>query len=306
VLSQQMTSTEESRVAIAAYREKIIDEIGYALGVGRSGAARRMLDPLFRRPAERFGRIAARADTEVRFSGLSGSARKILPDFSLKVSARGEEWIPQNGPLLLASNHPGALDSLAILSCLPRDDTKVLLSDVGFTRAFTDARRYFIFVAPEAGCRIAALRASIDYLQSGGAVLIFPHGDVEPDPEMGPGASLSLKNWSRSVEIMLQRVPESWLQVAIVSGVLARKFVRNPIVKIRKDWARKQKLAEVIQLSWQVLFPRSVRTHVHITFSRPIKQNTLAQKEFMPALIKMAGNLLEDHLALWDIPSFSA
>ena len=288
---------------VAVYREKIIDEIGYALGIGRRGVTRRLLGPLFKRPADRFGRIAARADTEVESSGISGGARRILTDFSLTVSTQGSELIPAEGPLLVVSNHPGALDSVAIMSCIPRKDLKVLLSDVPFTRAFSAARRYFIYVPPETGGRSATLRASIDHLRSGGSLLVFAHGDVEPDPEVSPGAWESIQDWSRSVEIMLRQVPESWLQVTIASGVLARQFVRNPIVRIRKSPARRQKLAEVLQLSQQMVFPRSVHTHAHISFAGPVKGVDLAKQEVMPALIKIARGLLEDHLASWRIPA---
>jgi hypothetical protein len=295
-------SQPPERKHVAVYREKIIDEIGYALGIGRSGVMRRLLGPLVKRPADRFGRIAARADAEVESSGISGGARRILTDFSLTVSARGTELIPAEGPLLVVSNHPGALDSVAIMSCIPRKDLKVLLSDVPFTRTFSTARRYFIYVPPETGGRSATLRASIDHLRSGGSLLVFAHGDVEPDPEVSPGAWESIQDWSRSVEIMLRQVPESWLQVTIASGVLARKFVRNPIVRIRKSPARRQKLAEVLQLSQQMVFPRSVRTHVHVSFAGPIKGVDLAKREVMPALVRIARTLLEDHLASWRIP----
>ena len=300
---RKIMSPQSRQEEVAVYRKKIIDEICYALGVGRSGSIRRLLGPLFNRPAGRFGQIAARADTEVKSSGISVGARRILPDFSLTVGARGTELIPPDGPLLLVANHPGGLDSVAILSCIPRKDLKVLLSDVPFTRAFVAARQYFIYVPPERRGRPAALRASIDHLRSGGALLIFAHGDVEPDPEVSPGAARSIQDWSRSVEIMLRRVPEAWLQVAIASGVLARKFVRNPIVRIRKSPARRQKLAEVLQLSQQMVFPSSVRTHVHVSFVKPVKGVDLAKQEVMPALIRIARRLLEDHLAAWRIPA---
>jgi len=290
-------------VGSSVYKERIIDEICYALGVGRSGVLRRLLGPLFQRPAGRLGEIAARADSEVKFSGISGGARVILPDLSLSVGARGIDLIPADGPLLLAANHPGGLDSLAILSCVPRKDVKVLLSDVPFTRAFIAARQYFIFVPTGRADRAATLRTAIDHLRNGGSVLIFPHGDVEPDPEVSRGASPSIQDWSRSVEIMLRRVPESWLQVAIVSGVLDRKFVRSPVLKIRKSPARQQKLAEVLQLSRQMVSPSRVRTHAHVSFSGPVKGAALTREGAMPALIRRASRLLEDHLASWGIPA---
>jgi hypothetical protein len=98
---------------------------------------------------------------------------------------------------------------------------------------------------------------------------------------------------------MLRRVPEAQLQVAIVSGVLAPKFVRNPLVKIRKSPARRQKLAEVLQLSQQMVFPRSVRTHVHISFAQAARGMGSGEETVMRALVRTAGALLDDHLASW-------
>ena len=279
-----------------AYREKIINEIFYALGLSRNGVLRRLVGPLFRAPAGRFGRIAARVDEEVGRSGISGGARLILPDFSIRVIPRGAENIPRTGPLLMVSNHPGALDSVAVLSCIPRQDVKVLLSDVAFFRAFSNARNYFIYVPPDSAGKLSALRASISHLQSGGAVLIFAHGDVDPDPELGPDAGRTFRDWSRSVEIMLRRVPASQLQVTICSGALVSKFFHSPLVKVRKDPIKRQKLAEVMQISRQMIFPRSVRTKIHISFAEPVPGPALPKDELMPAVIKAARLLLEEHL----------
>jgi hypothetical protein len=288
---------------VIAYREKIIDEIFYALGLSRCGVSRRLLGPLFRAPAGRFGRIAARADSEVRSSGISGGSRRILPDLSLTPAVRGAENIPLDGPLLVVSNHPGAFDSVAILSCIPRKDVKVFISDVAFTRAFSVARQYFIYTPQTAAGRMRALRSSIDHLQSGGALLIFPHGDVEPDPELSPGAGEAIEGWSRSIEIMLRRIPETWLQVAMASGVLMSKFIDNPIVRIRKSAPRRQKLAEVLQISQQMVFPRRVHNNVHISFAKPVKGMDLGTEELMPAVIKIAHQLLKEHLASLTTPS---
>jgi 1-acyl-sn-glycerol-3-phosphate acyltransferase len=282
---------------VGVYREKIVGEICYALGLRRDGLARRLLAPVFRLPAGRFGRIAALADIEAERSGISGAARRILRDLSLAPTARGTENIPVDGPLLVVSNHPGAYDSVAILSCIPRRDIKVFISDVGFTRAFSAARGYFIYVPKVAAGRTAALRESLEYLRSGGALLIFAHGEVEPDPELSPGADEALGDWSRSIDIMLRQVPETWLQVAIASGVLMPKFLRHPLVRIRKTAPRRQKLAEVLQICQQMLFPRSVRTDVHISFAKPVQGTALADDNPMAAVIRIARRLLADHLA---------
>lgn len=288
-----LTNTEGA----AVYRERIIDEVCYALGVGRSGAMRRLLGPLLRRPAARLGRIAARADEEAGRSGLSGGARRILPDFNLTVSARGTELIPAAGPLLIVSNHPGALDSIAILSRIPRKDVSVLISDVPFTRTLPSAARHFIFVPLRSGGRGPALRSSIGHLRKEGALLLFAHGDVEPDPEVSPDADISFQDWSRSIELMLRAVPECRLQVAIASGVLMRRFLNSPLVKIRRTPARQQKLAEALQLCRQAISPRSVRNHVHISFARAVAGKEMGAGEWMPAVLGIARKLLREHLA---------
>jgi hypothetical protein len=173
---------------------------------------------------------------------------------------------------------------------------KVFISDVPFTRAFPSAGDYFIYVPGDAGGRQASLRASIDHLRGGGSLLIFAHGDVEPDPELGPGAGAAIRDWSRSVEIMLRSVPEAWLQVAIVSGVLMPKFVRSPLVRIRKTAAQRQKLAEVLQICQQMHSPRTVHIDVHISFAQPVRPAEGSPQELMPRVMGMASELLDDHL----------
>jgi hypothetical protein len=247
--------------------------------------------------AGRFGRIAARADDGVALSGLSGGARRILPDLSLTPAPRGADRIPQDGPLLLISNHPGGFDSVVILSCIPRKDVKVFISDVPFSRAFLFARQHFIYTPKSVLGGQAALRSGVEHLQAGGSLLIFPHHEVEPDPELGPGAAEAIGDWSRSIEIMLRRVPQTRLQVAIASGVLMPKFLRNPLVRIRKEPARRQKLAEVIQIVRQMLLPRSVRVNIHVSFGRPAEVAALAQDGLMDEVIRMARGLLDDHMA---------
>jgi hypothetical protein len=247
--------------------------------------------------ASRFGLIAAHADGEVPSSGLSGAARRILPDLSLSPAPRGAENIPRDGPLLLASNHPGGFDSVAILSSIPRKDVKVFISDVPFTRAFPFARQYFIYTPKSVGGGQAALRSGVEHLQAGGSLLIFPHHEVEPDPELGPGAAEAIGDWSRSIEIMLRRVPQARLQVAIASGVLMPKFLRNPLLRIRREPARRQKLAEVMQIVRQMLFPRSVRVNIHVSFGQPVEETARAQDGLMADVIRMARGLLDDHMA---------
>jgi hypothetical protein len=287
------------QIAAALYREKITDEIFKALGFSSHGAMRRALGPLFRIPAARFGGLIARADEEIRSSGLSGGCRRLLSDMSLRVTARGTERIPGDGPLLVVSNHPGAYDSIAIMASIPRRDVKVILSDVPFTRAFEAAKTYFIFAPLNAAGRAKALRASIDHLQSGGALLLFPHDDVEPDPETSPDATASIRDWSPSIEIILRRVPETRLLVTMAGGVLMPRYLRNPLVKIRRSGPKRQKLAGFLQVTGQMAFPRSYRPPIHLSFAEPVAGRDILNGDPMAAVREAAGRLLEEHLAFF-------
>jgi hypothetical protein len=283
--------------AVAVYREKITDEIFRAFGFSPAGMFRLLFGPLFRRPAGRFAGIIARADDAAGYSGLSGGARSILADFSLEPAVRGAESIPRGGPLLVASNHPGAYDSLAIMSSIPRKDLKVVISDVGFTRAFSAAGRFFIYAPEDTTGRIKAMRASLEHLENGGSLLLYPHVEVEPDPETSPGAREALRDWSRSVEILLRRVPEAALVVSIASGILLPRFLESPLVRIRRRAPQRQKLAEFLQVIWQMLRPRSVRPIIHLSFAAPVRGHDLPGDRLMPAVIGMADRLLVEHLA---------
>ncbi len=280
-------------------RERITDEIFFAIGFTRTSLARRLLGPLFRRPAGHFARIADRLETEVSQNGLAAGARCILPDFSTTVTARSLERIPRSGPLLICSNHPGSYDSVAYAAVIPRPDLKMVVSDVPFSRAQQATSSYFIYVPAEEETlgRMASLRQCVEHLKKGGALLIFARGDVEPDPAFMPGASETIFLWSRSIEVMLRKVPETALQVAIASGVLLPRYVHSPLVKIRRRPYHQQKLAEAIQILTQMVKPESMHIDVSISFDEPASLAGFPPKQIMPEVARRARRLLEEHVA---------
>jgi hypothetical protein len=283
--------------AVPAYRARLIDEIVRAVGLDPSGFGRRILGPLFRIPAGRFARVIARADEAIRSSGLPGGASSVLHDLGLEPVVWGAGQVPVEGPLIVASNHPGAYDSLALMASIPRPDLKVVISDVGLSRTFEAGSKHFIFALKTAAGRAKAMRESLRHLEAGGALLIYPHTEVEPDPETSPGAAEALGEWSRSLELMVRRVPATRLQVAIASGILLPRFIRSPLVRVRRDPAKRQKMAEFLQVSWQMVFPRRVRPRIHLSFAAPAGAGELAAEGIMPAVLRISRRLLESHLA---------
>lgn len=279
-----------------AFRETLVGEIFYALGVSRDGVVRRALGSLFRGPAGRLGAIAARADAAAGAAGIGAGSRSVLDDLSVRVSARGADTIPLAGPLLVAANHPGGLDSLAILARIPRKDVHVIISDSPLTRTFERAGRHFIYASPGPRGRAAALRTAIDRLRAGEAVLIFPHGDVEPDPELAASPAGALGEWSRSVEVMLRAAPGARLLAVIASGALSPRYARGPLSLLRRSPERKQKLAEVRQFLAQALRPGRLSLEIHLSFAAPVEGADLLARGGMSALAGIAGHLLSDHV----------
>lgn len=110
------------------------------------------------------------------------------------ITARGVEGIPREGPVLLASNHPGLFDSMMIAALLPRRDLKIIAGGVHYFAKFPHARKFLLYLDKETDTRVSALRAAIRHLRDGGCVLIFPTGETDPDPDFVPGHGSGWRN----------------------------------------------------------------------------------------------------------------
>jgi hypothetical protein len=288
---------ESARIALL--RSYITDEIFAAFNFPVDGWQRKLLWPLFWLPAQLFAGLAAGVDENTEEMGIPEAARRLLPRFVKNIQVCGAEHIPLEGPLLIASNHPGAYDSVAILSSLPRNDLKIVVSDVPFLRNLPALGRHMIYTISGVHGRMTALRSMIRQVQEGGAVLIFPSGLVDPDPAVLPGAYQELGAWSPSLELVMRKVPEVKILFTIVSGVLAPSCLRNPLTRLPKlDW-QKQKLAEFLQVMQQLVFARSFGLTPKISFSQPFTVKELLENgdssDILQLIIHQARQLLSVH-----------
>ena len=227
--------TEASNQRIKILRDTITNEIFIALGLKPKNIFRKILKPALYKPVDHFARIAAKFIHDAVEIGVPQSSQQTMPAFSLQATARGFDSMPVNGPLLLVTNHPGALDSLALTSQLSRSDVRMMVSDIPFMRQFGAESNFFIYVDFKTIGGMIALREGIAHLRKGGLVIVYAHGEVEPDPELDEqGAYRSIGEWSSSIEAMLRKVPEARLQLGIMSGAVAQKFMKSPLVKLRK------------------------------------------------------------------------
>jgi hypothetical protein len=245
-----MTSIE-----IQTLTDTIIYELTKAFALPQTERARAMVRLVFGRAARAAAEVGINLDRVVAEGGLSAGARWILPRFVKSHTARGIENIPTDGPLVIAANHPASVDSIVISAHVNRSDYKIIIGDIPFFQRLPHIRARAIF-APEqndAMGRMQVLRDSIRHLRSGGALLIFPRGGIEADPEFMPDPDGEFDRWSRSLEIFLQRVPGLQILVTIASGVIARSSMRHPITWFRRHRPDRQRLAFLYQLARQML-----------------------------------------------------
>src|SRR5512143_1696988 len=242
-------SAEQLYANAADLTRFIIDEIFIALKLPPHGMARRIFGPLLTLPARRFAVLMTEVDRRVALNGVVSAAQWLLTQIVTGVDARGTDNIPPSGPVLVASNHPGAYDTIALIASIGRDDLKIIASGVPFARSLIATSPHLIYVNPDnlgAPDRMVAIRSGIRHLQDGGALLIYPSGIVDPDPDMAPGLAESIGTWSGSLDVFLRRAPQTCVVPVIVSSVLSPHYYDNPLVKMPKtDW-EKRKLAEMI------------------------------------------------------------
>jgi putative hemolysin len=145
------------------------------------GAARPLLERLL-------GLTACRAAYEARVAGRDGgefpAAVLEALDISTDCDAMDLQRLPADGPLIVAANHPrGALDGLVLAQLIARRRGDVRLIANHLLARIPELEQLCFFVDPfaRAGAAersLAGLRAAHLWLRRGGAVIIFPAGEV--------------------------------------------------------------------------------------------------------------------------------
>ena len=280
-------------------RERITDEVFLAMGMPKSGVLRRSLGWLLRLPTHRFASIFSSADLAAREQGLRGAGQELLRNLSVQVQTNGLENLPREGPLIVASNHPGAYDSAALAASIPRQDVKIIVYEIPFYHALEHIQQRMIFVNPNPDLRMSALRSAVDHLRSGGALIQFGTGRIDPDPLVQAGSAENLQNWSPSLEIMLRKAPETQLTLAMVSGVLLERFARHPLTHLRKHPIDRRRIAEFLQVIWQLVTGKEPGVTPRISFAPPVATAQLQSESsgrWMESIILRARTLLAEHM----------
>ena len=287
-------------------RQHLIDEIVRASRVSRLWL-KMLIHTLIWAPTHRFAQLAQRFDNRVSSMGFTEACRWLLPRFVSGLSIQGLENVPKEGPLLITSNHPGTVDGLLISANIPRPDLKIVASGFEFLRNLPATARHLIYTSSDTHERMGVVRQAIQQLKQGGALLIFPSGRLDPDPDVMPDAEQAFKLWSPSLEIFLRRVPQTHVLISIVSGVLTPSAMRNPIARLQRTMNDRQRIAEVVEVIQQLLSPLKPKLNPRLTFSNPFSALDLGvrleRNQILGPLLERAHQTLRTHCSRQPLPN---
>jgi putative hemolysin len=124
-------------------------------------------------------------------------------EVDLQIEEQQLDHIPRTGPFVIVANHPfGALDGLALILAIAkvRPDFKVMANFL--LQQVEPIKDYFIAVNPfetrkEAYSNVSGIKAVRQHLENGGALGIFPAGEVST--YQGDMNAVADKKWASSV-----------------------------------------------------------------------------------------------------------
>jgi hypothetical protein len=282
----------------------ITDEIFYALGLGRRSILRRALGWVFGLPTNRFAHIMAGVDAAVAEGGPPAGCQRMLDALGVHAKVAGVDNIPHSGPVVILANHPGAYDSMAIGSLIPRTDLNVIVAKTRLYQVLPHIHPHMHYASQDRSESMTALRQATQHLQEGGALLQFGSGLIEPDPALFPVDDAVFERWSPSIEILLRKVPGLQIVPTIASHVLLKGFANHPFTRLRRKPMDQRRLAEFMQIIQQLLFPKSVDARPCISFGKPFDLAALeangTQRRLMPAVLARIQDQLAYHLQIFD------
>jgi len=276
----------------------INNEVIQAMGLRTDRWVSRRLQPILARATGRFSEIFAEADRIIAEQGLAAGARWLLLKLVKDFRVRGVQNIPCEGPLVIASNHPGTVDSVTLIANAGREDLKVIASAVPFLQNLTHVREHLIFLPREGvQARMLVVREAIRHLSEGGALLLFARGGIDPDPAFMREGDEELTHWSRSLEIFLHSVPEARVIASIVSHVIEPAYMHHPLTWLKRARPDRQRLAMMIQIIQQML-GKQLEIVPRVSFGEVIDPGRYRGVEhLLPVVTESARGLMTSHLA---------
>jgi 1-acyl-sn-glycerol-3-phosphate acyltransferase len=225
---------------------------------------------LFNGSARKFAQQMVEYDDLVGRVGLSeASCRFLQSHYIHDLRVHGRENIPLDGPVLFLSSHPGMTDTVSLFTAINRLDLRIIALHRPFLASLVNVSKQLSYISDDPAERMRAVRQVASQLRAGGAAVTFPAGQIEPDPDVHPGALASLCDWTDSAGVFLRFAPQTKIVPVLVSGVIWERTTRHWLTRIKHTREEREKLAAALQLLAMIV--RDVRpTTVHVRFGKPI------------------------------------
>jgi hypothetical protein len=282
----------------------LVDEITKTLGLKSGSFFSPVVRALTRRPVNRLTELALDVDKELKEGSFNSAFAMLLKLFSDPPLVSGADLVPEKGPLLLIANHPGTVDTPALLSTVPRPDTKIISGYTPFTDSLDNLPNHLIYSTRDSFQRMSVVRESIRHMKDGGCLLLYPAGAIEPDPAITAGAIDYTQFWHRSVEIFVKRVPGIVVSPIVVSHVLLERFYNHPIARIRKNPRDRQRAAEMLQIVAQIINRDKHALTPRITFGKGFTLEELQRKgeddSLFESVKQISTDLMHDHVGRFE------
>jgi hypothetical protein len=275
----------------------LIFDILNAIGLPKTEHWYKRFQPFFSKATGRLSHIGLSFDRLINEIGFPRAAEWSLAHWCRGIIARGQENVPQEGPLLVISNHPGAYDALVIAAQLHRPDLRLIASDLPFFRYLQNFSQRVFFIPlnkTDTFHRMAGMLSAVRYLKDGGAVLLMGSGTIDPDPAVYPGASSYIQRWTEAANIFLRLVPKTHILLTAVSHIVAHKWAYHPLTWLRRNGLEKRRIAEFGQVLQQLFFPGSLYASPRLSFAPTLTAAELGSSP-RETLVEREISLLVEH-----------
>lgn len=245
-----------------------LDDLVSSFGWQDSPLLSRLLRIVFQKPAKIFAEHVVDYDHVTGLHGIDEGGRRLLNRYVEGIRIINADRVPDSAFLAL-SNHPGMTDTVALFAALNRRDLKIIALDRPFLTALPNTTKQLFYVYDDSAKRMSLVRQVSSYLKNGGAILTFPAGHIEPDPDVYDGAVESLKDWTDSVGVFIRMAPNAGILPVLVRNVVAVKYAHHWLLKMKTTKEEKEKLATALQLLGMIIFNEKPVT-VTVQIGRPI------------------------------------
>ena len=279
--------------------ESLVNELVTAVGLRPTRFNHWLFWRLFRRITDQMAVLGASSDEITRSEGFPAACQWLLTHFCADVQVQGAENIPDRGPLLVLSNHPGTYDAVVIFSMLQRHEIRSVSSEIPFLKLLPNVHKHFLFTPRKDTIgRMLILRKSIQHLQGGGTLNFFGSGHRDPDPVIYPGGGKIFDNWLDVFDVLFDQVKGLKVLPTIVSGVVSPEWAKHPITWLRKKQIDKQRLAEFGQVITQLRKPGKLMMSPRIFIGKPFSEEDLRHEvgsgSFFTAVIARARKVYRE------------